>query len=76
MFAGRCFDPSGDEISGDEFERRRDEWLPSATDRAYVERLMAHPVLTPGHFARWIAPPARGINGQPADFQYIRTNEA
>jgi hypothetical protein len=22
--------------------------------------------------ANWIAPPARGINGQPADFEYVR----
>jgi len=50
--------------------------LPSAADRAYVDSLMARPVVTPGHFAGWIAPPARGINGQPADFQYVRTNEA
>jgi len=76
MFAGRCFAPSGGEIPGDEFERRRDEWLPSAADRADVESLMAHPVVTPGHFASWIAPPARGINGQPADFRYVRTDEA
>ena len=76
MFAGRCFDPSGGEIPADEFERRRHEWLPSAADRAYVDSLMARPVVTPGHFAGWIAPPARGINGQPADFQYVRTNEA
>jgi benzoyl-CoA 2,3-epoxidase subunit B len=28
----------------------------------------------PGRFAHWIAPPARGINGQPADFEYVRFN--
>jgi len=25
-------------------------------------------------FASWIAPPARGINNQPADFEYVRFN--
>jgi benzoyl-CoA 2,3-dioxygenase component B len=30
------------------------------------------PVMQPGRFAGWIAPPARGINGQPIDFEYVR----
>ena len=45
-------------------------------DHAYVRSLMAHPVTEPGTFANWIAPPARGINAQPADFAYVRSNEA
>ena len=75
MFAGHCFDPAGHEITEEELARRRDEWLPSDADRAYVRSLMAHPVLEPGHFASWIAPPPRGINGQPIAFQYVRYNE-
>ena len=74
-FAGHFFDPAGGEITGEAFEHHRDEWLPSEADRAYVRSLMAHPVLEPGHFASWIAPPARGINHQPIDFQYVRYNE-
>ena len=74
-FAGHFFDPSGGEITREAFERQRDEWLPSEADRAYVRSLMAHPVLARGHFASWIAPPARGINHQPIDFQYVRYNE-
>jgi benzoyl-CoA 2,3-dioxygenase component B len=31
-----------------------------------------HPVSERGTFATWIAPPARGINGQPVDFEYVR----
>jgi benzoyl-CoA 2,3-dioxygenase component B len=27
-----------------------------------------------GKFANWIAPPARGINNQPADYEYVRFN--
>jgi benzoyl-CoA 2,3-dioxygenase component B len=23
-------------------------------------------------FANWIAPPARGVNGRPVDFEYVR----
>jgi len=29
-------------------------------------------VVEPGKFAGWIAPPRRGINGQPLDFDYVR----
>ena len=59
------------EISEAEFEAKRDEWLPSDADRAYVRSLMK-PVYEPGKFANWIAPPPRGINGQPIDFDYVR----
>ena len=30
------------------------------------------PVVERGKFASWIAPPLRGINGQPVDFEYVR----
>ena len=75
MFAGHFFDPAGHELTEEEFARRRDQWLPSEADRAYVRSLMTHPVLEPGHFASWIAPPPRGVNGQPIDFRYVRYNE-
>ena len=29
-------------------------------------------VYEPGAFANWIAPPRRGINGQPIDFEYVK----
>ena len=29
-------------------------------------------VTEPGKFANWIAAPARGVNGQPVDFEYVR----
>jgi benzoyl-CoA 2,3-dioxygenase component B len=29
-------------------------------------------VVEPGKFANWIAAPARGINGKPVDFEYVR----
>ena len=31
------------------------------------------PVVERGKFASWIAPPARGINGNPVDFEYVRS---
>lgn len=74
-YAGACFDPEGNLLSEEEFKRRVHEFLPSASDREYVRSLMARPVFEPGHFANWIAPPARGIDGKPVDFAYVRYNE-
>ena len=45
--------------------------LPSAEDRAYVKSLMV-PVTDAGRIANWIAPPDRGINNNPFEFEYIR----
>jgi benzoyl-CoA 2,3-dioxygenase component B len=75
-FAGRFFDPDGMRLDEAEFRRREREFLPSVDDREYVRSLMAHPVTAPGQFANWIAPPARGINAQPVDFEYVRFNQA
>jgi benzoyl-CoA 2,3-dioxygenase component B len=75
-FAGHCFDPAGAPLDREEFRRREHEFLPSPADQQYVRSLMAHPVTEPGRFASWIAPPARGINAQPVDFEYVRFNQA
>ncbi|HEX8952891.1 MAG TPA: benzoyl-CoA 2,3-epoxidase subunit BoxB [Polyangia bacterium] len=71
IYAGFSFDPDGNLISAEELERRKHEWLPSASDIAYIESLMK-PVHEPGKIAGWIAPPTRGINGQPFEFEYVR----
>ncbi len=71
IYAGHHFDPEGNSISAEEFARRRDGWLPSESDQAYVASLMK-PVYEPGKIANWIAPPPKGINGQPLDFEYVR----
>jgi benzoyl-CoA 2,3-dioxygenase component B len=31
-------------------------------------------VVAPGKMAGWIAPPERGINGMPTDYEYVRLN--
>lgn len=71
IYAGARFAPDGTMLSEEEWHRRRDRWLPSAADRAYVDSLM-QPVYEPGKIANWIAPPERGINGQPFDHEYVR----
>jgi benzoyl-CoA 2,3-dioxygenase component B len=47
------------------------QWLPSLEERAYVKSLMV-PCTKPGEYASWIAAPAKGINGSPADFEYVK----
>ncbi len=73
-FAGMRVSPDGKVLSEAEWQAGKDRWLPTAEDRAYVTSLMGPAVTQPGRFAHWIAPPARGINNQPADFEYVRFN--
>ena len=63
--------PDGRVVSEAEWDAKHRDWLPSDEDRAYVGSLMK-PVTERGKFANWIAPPARGINNQPVDFEYVR----
>jgi benzoyl-CoA 2,3-dioxygenase component B len=60
-------------VSAEEWQRRRDEWLPTPADKEYLRSLQVTPVFKPGQFANYIAPPQRGINRQPLDFEYVRT---
>ncbi|HTE53615.1 MAG TPA: benzoyl-CoA 2,3-epoxidase subunit BoxB [Kofleriaceae bacterium] len=70
-FAAVKTDPSGTLLSEDEWNRRSGDWLPSEADEVHVKSLM-QPVHEPGKIAHWIAPPRRGINGQPFAFEYVR----
>ncbi|MEM6957513.1 MAG: benzoyl-CoA 2,3-epoxidase subunit BoxB [Myxococcota bacterium] len=73
IYAGTSFSPAGDLISDTEFERQREQWLPTESDRAYVRSLMK-PVYEPGEFAPWIAPPRKGVKGKPVGFDYVQFN--
>jgi len=66
--------PDGEVIPEAEWTRRHHRWMPSDEDRDFVNSLMTGAVTEAGRFANWIAPPARGINGQPVDFEYVRFN--
>ena len=70
-FAEQRVSPDGHVVDQGEWDARRGDWLPTREDEAYVASLM-RAVTEPGKFAGWIAPPARGINGQPVDFEYVR----
>jgi benzoyl-CoA 2,3-dioxygenase component B len=73
VFAERKVSPGGQLVSDDEWRAQAPEWLPSDEDRAYVQSLGGG-VVEPGKFANWIAPPVRGIDDKPLDFEYIRFN--
>jgi len=65
------FDPQGNPISEDVWLARKDDWIPSDADREHVKSLMRQ-VTEPGKMAGWIAPPDRGINNNPIDYEYVR----
>ena len=71
LFADVRVSPEGRVLSQAEWEAKKHEWLPTEEDQAWVESLM-RPETEPGRFASWIAPPPRGVNGQPLDFEYVR----
>jgi benzoyl-CoA 2,3-epoxidase subunit B len=73
-FAGHFISPEGEVLSEEAWKNHESEWLPNSKDYAYVQSLMAGRVVKPGKFANWIAPPTRGINGKPLNFEYVRFN--
>ena len=70
-FADCYVSPDGHSLSKEEWERHSSQWLPSDEDHAFVGSLMGR-VVELGKFANWIAPPARGINNLPIEFEYVR----
>jgi benzoyl-CoA 2,3-dioxygenase component B len=70
-WAGVPVDLEGRMIARDEYERRLPEWIPSESDRAFVHSLMQR-VVAPGKMAAWIAPPDRGINNLPVEYEYVK----
>jgi benzoyl-CoA 2,3-dioxygenase component B len=63
-------DPTGKMISKEEYEKHLADWIPSAAAKAFVQSLMQR-VIEPGKMAGWIAPPERGINNLPIEYQYV-----
>jgi benzoyl-CoA 2,3-epoxidase subunit B len=63
--------PDGELIDDANWNKRKDEWLPSAEDGDFIASLMK-PEYRPAEFAGWIAPPKIGIDNKPGDFEYVR----
>ena len=73
-FAGQHVSPDGRVLTQEQWNARREEWLPSEGDYTFVQAMMQGRVVQPGKFANWIAPPRRGIHTKPIDFEYVRFN--
>jgi benzoyl-CoA 2,3-dioxygenase component B len=71
VFAGQQVSPEGEILTEEQWAAKADHWLPTNDDQDFVTSLMQR-VVQPGRVAGWIAPPVRGINDQPLDFQYVR----
>ena len=74
-FAGMPCAPDGTMLSQVEYSAHQSQWLPTQEDFEYVRSLM-HPVYEKGKMAGWIAPPAKGIDGLPLDYEYVREPNA
>ena len=72
LYAGMRFDLAGNPMTESEWAAQSGAWLPTESDRAYVQSLMTRPVYEPGKMAHWIAAPKQGIRGRAVDFEYVR----
>jgi benzoyl-CoA 2,3-epoxidase subunit B len=70
-WANLPLDPQGKLLAREEYDRLLPGWLPSEGDKVFVRSLMQQ-IKTPGKIAGWIAPPDRGINNLPVDYEYVR----
>lgn len=70
-FARRRISPDGTIVTESDWQRSVAAWLPSATDRDYVESLMVG-VCEAGKMAGWLAAPSTGIHAKPIDFEYVK----
>ncbi len=71
IYSEHHYGPDGMPLSRAEFEAQRSFWLPTREDREHVHSLMQQ-VVARGKMAGWIAPPLKGINALPEDFEYVR----
>ena len=71
MWSNNHFSPSGQMLDDAQWNAQKGAWLPNDQDELYIKSLM-QPVLERGKMASWIAPPAKGINNLPGDFEYVR----
>ncbi len=71
VYAGFRFDTLGAVIDEATWTHQHNDWLPTQADRDYVKSCMK-PVHEPGKFANYIAPPSKGPNDTPVDFEYVK----
>jgi benzoyl-CoA 2,3-epoxidase subunit B len=70
-WAGQPVNPQGNLIDKSLYEKSLPGWIPNEADKAFVHSLMQK-VIEPGRMAGWIAPPERGINNLPPEYEYVK----
>jgi len=70
-WAGLPVDPEGKLMDKETYEKRLPGWIPTEADKAFVHSLQQR-VIEPGRMAGWIAPPDRGINNLPVEYEYVK----
>lgn len=65
------FDPQGNAMSESDWDRMKDNWLPTEEEKNFVKGLMQQ-VIEPGKMAAWIAPPNKGVNDKGVDYEYVK----
>jgi benzoyl-CoA 2,3-dioxygenase component B len=70
-YSRNSFDPTGSLITPAELDAKRVQWLPNEQDMQFLQGLMK-PVHEVGKISGWLAAPARGVDGKPFDFEYVR----
>ena len=72
-FAEVKVSPDGRVVSEAEWTKNATDWMPTESDREFVKALMK-PCYEQGKIAGWIAPPTRGVHGNPFDYEYVKFN--
>jgi len=70
-FSSAFVTPGGNVVDQATWERQAGGWLPMESDHAFISSLMGR-VVDAGRIAGWIAPPARGTDGKPWNYEYVR----
>jgi benzoyl-CoA 2,3-dioxygenase component B len=70
-WAGQPVTPEGVVVDEKAYLKDLNNWIPSPADRAFVQSLMQR-VVEPGKIAGWVAPPDRGINNLPVEYEYVK----
>ena len=70
-WVGKPVNPEGKLVPQEVYSNSLNSWIPSEADRAFVHSLMKR-VVEPGKMAGWIAPPERGINNLPVEYEYVK----
>jgi benzoyl-CoA 2,3-epoxidase subunit B len=73
VWANQPVDPAGNILPEAAWAEGMAQWLPNEADRVFVGSLMQR-VTRPGTIAGWIAPPDRGVNELPLEYEYVRLN--